>query len=464
MRVLKNITPTPEQLVILGDAGAGFRLIRGAAGSGKTTTALMRLRQLCSSRISRKSRLGLLELVRVLVLTFNRTLRGYVEQLGADQVNASEDIHLTVETFSRWALSLCRPRQVISQPLIKELLRDAGFTGHLDYFTDEVQYILGRFQPDKRDRYLRVRRTGRGRAPAVIRRTRARLLADVIAPYEREKARCGVVDWNDIALEAAMVTNQGYDVVVVDETQDLSANQVRAVIAHLKHDHTTTFIMDAMQRIYPQAFLWREVGLEIRPQMVFMLKVNHRNTVEIARFAASIVRGLPDEEDGVLPNPQACRRHGDRPLIVVGGYSAQLNHMLDRVQPFLTAGDTVAILQPRGGGWFDFARTTLRRKRLHFCELTRERDWPTGPEQVALSTIHSAKGLEFDHVLLPGLNQEVTPHGAEKGDGTLDSLRRLLAMGIGRARRTVSVGYKSGEQSTLIGLIDPTTYDMVEVG
>ena len=82
---------------------------------------------------------------------------------------------------------------------------------------------------------------------------------------------------------------------------------------------------------------------------------------------------------------------------------------------------------------------------------------------MALSTIHSAKGLQFDHVLLPGMNQEVTPHGSEEGDGTLDSLRRLVAMGIGRARHTVTVGYKPGERSTLIDLIDPTTYDLVKV-
>jgi superfamily I DNA/RNA helicase len=82
---------------------------------------------------------------------------------------------------------------------------------------------------------------------------------------------------------------------------------------------------------------------------------------------------------------------------------------------------------------------------------------------VALSTIHSAKGLEFDHVLLPGLNHEVTPHGEEDGDGTLESLRRLIAMGIGRARKTVSVGYKPGEQSTLIDLMNRRTYDLVEV-
>ena len=44
---------TSEQLMILTDDGAGFRLIRGAAGSRKTTAALMRIRQLCSARLAR---------------------------------------------------------------------------------------------------------------------------------------------------------------------------------------------------------------------------------------------------------------------------------------------------------------------------------------------------------------------------------------------------------------------------
>ena len=110
-----------------------------------------------------------------------------------------------------------------------------------------------------------------------------------------------------------------------------------------------------------------------------------------------------------------------------------------------------------------FARKVLRQRGIAFCELTRKSEWPTGAERLALSTIHSAKGLEFDHVLLPGMNQEVTPHGNEEGDGTLDSLRRLVAMGIGRARHTVTVGYKPGEQSTLIDLIDPTVCDLIEV-
>ena len=452
--------------MILRDAGAGFRLIRGAAGSGKTTAALMRLRQLCAARVERKKRLRLADPVRVLVLTFNRTLRGYVHHLAAAQVAASEDVELAVETFSHWAIGLraSNPDLAEQQRWIRRFLVTAGFTADVDYLVGEVEYVLGRFPPDARDMYLQAERSGRGRAPAVTRRRRARLLAEVIAPYEEEKARAGKVDWNDIALEAAAVPSRGYDVVVVDEAQDLSANQIRTVLAHLNEDHTTTFIIDAVQRIYPQAFQWREVGIGIRPNLVYTLERNHRNTAAIARFAASIVRGLPKEEDGVVPEPDASAREGQRPEILAGMYRAQIDYMLNRITPYLAAGETVAILQPRGGGWFDFAKQALMRRELRFCELTRTSDWPTGPEQIALSTIHSAKGLEFDHVLLPGLNQEVTPHGAEEGDGTLDSLRRLVAMGIGRARKTVTLGYKPEDKSTLIDMIDRATYDLVEVG
>ena len=377
MRTLSTITPTSEQLAILANSRPGFWLIRGAAGSGKTTTALLRLRQLCASRLSRQDRMGYKDPIHVLVLTFNRTLRGYMEQLANEQI-ADVRIHLEIETFGRWAYNLVGQKRLIEREefrrLISELLRSVGIVDNMDYFIDEIGYIMGRFSMNKRRNYVSTLRMGRGRAPAVPRELRAMLLDEVIRPYETMKSERELVDWHDVTLEATTATGPSYDVVVVDECQDLSANQLRAILAHLKKDHVTTFVIDAIQRIYPQSFQWREIGIEMRPQMVSTLAQNHRNTVEIARFASSLVQDLPPEEDGIIPKAESCSEIGPLPDMVAGIYSAQICYMLNRVQPYLDAGETVAILQPKGGRWFDFAKNELRGRNTRYCELTRNRD------------------------------------------------------------------------------------------
>ncbi|HSH60417.1 MAG TPA: 3'-5' exonuclease [Acidimicrobiales bacterium] len=469
MRILPPVTPSAEQLTILSDSRPGFRLIRGAAGSGKTTTALLRLKQLCASRLARQTRLGLTDPVQVLVLTYNRTLEGYISELARQQVAADRRLELEVTTFGKWARRLVGPVDILDRDRMTARLRATliATTGEprlVEFFVDEVEYALGRFTPEHLGEYLTRERTGRGISPRVDTALRRRLLDEVIKPYQDAKSADGVLDWNDLAQEAANIDPEGYDIVIVDEAQDFSANQVRAVIAHLAGDHSTTFILDAIQRIYPRFFTWVEVGIALRPNMIYSLRENHRNTAEIAAFARPLVEGLPVEDDGSLPDFSACSHSGVLPQVVAGTYSGQLSYMLDELARVADMGqESVAILQPKGGAWFNYARTMLRNRGITFCELTRTSQWPTGPEQVALSTIHSAKGLEFDHVLLPGLNQQVTPHGEGEGDATLDRLRRLLAMGVGRSRLSVVVGYKPGEESTLIGLLDPDTYKLVTV-
>ena len=96
-------------------------------------------------------------------------------------------------------------------------------------------------------------------------------------------------------------------------------------------------------------------------------------------------------------------------------------------------------------------------------DITREEEWPEGPENVALSTFHSAKGLEFDYVFILGFNDENMPHADAEMDDEVFVLRRLLAVAVARARKAVIVGYKPGEESRLVQYFSPGTFVQEEV-
>lgn len=58
------------------------------------------------------------------------------------------------------------------------------------------------------------------------------------------------------------------------------------------------------------------------------------------------------------------------------------------------------------------------------------------PEHLNLTTLHSAKGLEYDVVIMPGLEQGRIPWANDSGD-TLKEKRRLFYVGLTRARHEV---------------------------
>ncbi|MCM1245731.1 MAG: ATP-dependent helicase [Roseburia sp.] len=80
---------------------------------------------------------------------------------------------------------------------------------------------------------------------------------------------------------------------------------------------------------------------------------------------------------------------------------------------------------------------------------------------VALMTMHGAKGLEFDAVFIPDVNEGIVPYHKSIEDGGLEEERRLLYVAMTRAREHLHLSYtkqrfhKEAEPSRFLGEISP---------
>jgi DNA helicase-2/ATP-dependent DNA helicase PcrA len=79
---------------------------------------------------------------------------------------------------------------------------------------------------------------------------------------------------------------------------------------------------------------------------------------------------------------------------------------------------------------------------LEHVALVMDNDRDEAAEKVIMMTLHAAKGLEFDHVFLPGWEEGLFPSQRaldEGGEVSLEEERRLAYVGITRARRRATI-------------------------
>jgi len=81
---------------------------------------------------------------------------------------------------------------------------------------------------------------------------------------------------------------------------------------------------------------------------------------------------------------------------------------------------------------------------LEYVSLVMERQQGSDTNRLTVMTLHAAKGLEFDHVFLPGWEDGVFPNQRsldESGSKGLEEERRLAHVGITRARKGATITF-----------------------
>ncbi|WP_147652951.1 UvrD-helicase domain-containing protein [Vulcaniibacterium gelatinicum] len=96
--------------------------------------------------------------------------------------------------------------------------------------------------------------------------------------------------------------------------------------------------------------------------------------------------------------------------------------------------------------WFDGPKTAGPGELAAALALLAHADKGEAGNQVRLMSLHAAKGLEFRYVFIVGMEDGNLPHEASLEEGRLDEERRLLYVGITRAKEQLWLSYAKEAQ------------------
>ncbi|CAM4127360.1 3'-5' exonuclease [Saccharibacillus endophyticus] len=457
-------SPTGKQAEVLAMPEKGHFVVLGTAGSGKTTLAIYRAIYLAKTFCDPGEK--------VLLVTFNKALVTFLKAISKGLMKNVE-----VENYHRFARGYLAyrnkmGRKDITPPysnqyftksdLIKiayELIQteNPGITTlerPIEIFAEEINWIQ-KHGITTLEEYENVERAGRS-STRISRNTR-KYFYMVYDKYLELRINKGYkYDMEDLAFyvrEELKVDNtkRRYRHIIIDEGQDFSPVMLQSLASAIPDNGSLTYFGDVAQQIYGSRISWRSAGFN-NPR-IWKFEDNYRNTKEIATLGLAISKMPYFKDDVDLIEPKFPRASGPLPVLLqFNNEEEEIEYILSQVPNFITT-QTAAILVRD--------RETLQRFRQHLFsrgiaakELSGDMTtWDSNPG-ISVGTYHSAKGLEFDIIMMPFCNESRLPAeerilalGSEE-EASSEEIK-LLYVGVTRARTGLLISY-SGNITKLL--------------
>lgn len=436
--------PTQHKLAVGGRSGP-VRVL-GGAGTGKTVLAMHRAKWLAENRTAADQK--------VLFTTFTRNLASDIEQNLKTLCGAPTLAKLEVRNLDAWVNAFMRAHK-LEHRIVYDRKQDgaaqawqaalASRDTSLDlpdgFYLQELEHVVLAQGLTTLDQYRTARRTGRG---VILSRAKRDAVWPVFEEYRGQLASRKLKEVDDAyrevasLLEAEPANGKRYSAIVVDETQDFGPQALkllRAMIGHGAND--LFFVGDGHQRIYSRhKAAMSKCGIDIRGRSK-KLYINYRTTDEIRRQAVALLEGV--EIDDLDDGADETRRyrslsHGPAPRVerVEGleGAFTVVKDFLSEWRGSARDGDTLTccVIAPSEKAR-DALAQQLQMSGVRTVAISAQSNHTDEHGVVYLSTMHRAKGLEFDCVAV------VAPKGYVDAPAEEGSQRQLLYVALTRAKR-----------------------------
>ena len=404
-------------------AQGGVHLVIAGAGTGKTSTLIEKV---CSVM-----RYGNIPSEKILVLTFSRKAAGELkERIAALRLNVPE-----ISTFHAYSLGLLRR-------FSGEFMREYRFNVFPKVIDDESKdEIISGLIKGRRREFLglpdaAVRRfMERGRwSVDELKRLETCGLSDALKKlredYAESKRLRGVVDFDDIIFfcrdlltrrrDILEEIRDGLDYILVDEYQDTSDADFEMLGLLSRNGEKNLFVVgDDWQAIYGFRNARVEYILNMKkyfPHLaVHKLTINYRSRFEIVSLSNKFIKG----------NKNRTRKQ----LVSTKGRGGMVRHY--SVSSVAEEHELVKkIAETEHGELAVLFRNNSQCSGLleSFPEIEQR-------EETFLMTMHSSKGLEFETVIIIGVDDAVIPDR----NSPIEEERRLFYVALTRAKERLYI-------------------------